>query len=62
MERYGFSRDFIREKPAAWLVNRRVAIDPSKQRVDWMLWGGVLVVALATTAAAVFLLPKVMHF
>jgi heptosyltransferase-1 len=35
VERYGFSRDFIREKPAAWLVNRPVAIDPSKHVVEW---------------------------
>lgn len=33
--RYGFARDVIREKPAAWFVNRPVAIDPSRHVVDW---------------------------
>jgi hypothetical protein len=28
-----------------------------KKNVDWLLWAGVLVVALATSIAAVFLLP-----
>ena len=32
----------------------------AKKEVDWLLWVGVLVVALATSAAAVFLLPKLM--
>lgn len=35
IERYGFSREFIREKPAAWLVNRPVAIDPNRHVVEW---------------------------
>jgi serine/threonine protein kinase len=29
-----------------------------KRHADWLLWGGVLVVALATSLAAVFLLPR----
>ena len=35
---------------------------PGKHRVDWLLWGGVLVVAMATTAAAAFLLPRYFSF
>jgi lipopolysaccharide heptosyltransferase I len=34
-DRYGFARDVIREKPAAWFVNRHADIDPSKHVVDW---------------------------
>ena len=34
--------------------------DESRKRVDWFLWGGVLVVALATSMAAVFLVPKLL--
>lgn len=34
-ERYGFARDVIREKPAAWFVNRPVAIDKSSHVVEW---------------------------
>jgi eukaryotic-like serine/threonine-protein kinase len=34
--------------------------DDSRRRVDWFLWGGVLVVALATSMAAVFLLPRLL--
>jgi len=33
--RYGFARDVIREKPAAWFVNRPVAIDRSTHVVEW---------------------------
>jgi len=33
--RYGFARDVIREKPAAWFVNRPVAIDPGRHVVEW---------------------------
>ena len=36
-ERYGFARDFIREKPASWFVNRPVRIDPSVHVVEWNL-------------------------
>jgi lipopolysaccharide heptosyltransferase I len=36
-ERYGFSPEFIREKPAAWFLNRHVAVDPSKHVVEWNL-------------------------
>ncbi|HEV7426558.1 MAG TPA: lipopolysaccharide heptosyltransferase I [Thermoanaerobaculia bacterium] len=34
-ERYGFSRDVIREKPAALFVNRPATIDRSKHVVEW---------------------------
>jgi len=34
-DRYGFTRDVIREKPAAWFVNRHAAIDRSKHVVEW---------------------------
>src|SRR5947207_15003048 len=34
-ERIGFAPEFIREKPAAWLMNRRVKIDPSRHVVEW---------------------------
>jgi heptosyltransferase-1 len=34
-DRYGFSRDVIREKPAAWFVNRHTTIDRSKHVVEW---------------------------
>lgn len=33
--RYGFARDVIREKPAAWFVNQPVSIDPSRHVVEW---------------------------
>jgi heptosyltransferase-1 len=33
--RYGFARDAVREKPAAWLVNRHAKIDRSKHVVEW---------------------------
>jgi lipopolysaccharide heptosyltransferase I len=36
-ERIGFAREFVREKPAAWLMNRRVMIDPRKHVVEWNL-------------------------
>jgi heptosyltransferase-1 len=34
-DRYGFAREVIREKPAAWFVNRPVAIDRSRHVVEW---------------------------
>jgi lipopolysaccharide heptosyltransferase I len=34
-KRYGFARDVIREKPAAWFVNRPVTIDQSSHVVEW---------------------------
>ncbi|MEA2341985.1 MAG: heptosyltransferase [Thermoanaerobaculia bacterium] len=34
-DRYGFARDVIREKPAAWFVNRPATIDRSKHVVEW---------------------------
>ena len=34
-ERFGFARDVIREKPAAWFVNRPVAIDKASHVVEW---------------------------
>jgi ADP-heptose:LPS heptosyltransferase len=33
--RYGFAGDVIREKPAAWFVNRPVTIDRSTHVVEW---------------------------
>ena len=36
-ERYGFAPPYIREKPAAWLMNRHVAIDPSRHVIEWNL-------------------------
>ena len=32
-----------------------------RKHIDWLLWGGVLIVALATSLAAVFLLPRLMR-
>jgi len=34
-DRYGFARADIREKPAAWFVNRHANIDRSKHVVEW---------------------------
>jgi heptosyltransferase-1 len=34
-KRYGFARDVIREKPAAWFVNRPVAIERTSHVVEW---------------------------
>jgi lipopolysaccharide heptosyltransferase I len=34
-DRYGFAQDVIREKPAAWFVNRHGTIDRSKHVVEW---------------------------
>jgi len=36
-ERIGFAKEFIRETPAAWLMNRHVTIDPQKHVVEWNL-------------------------
>jgi len=36
-KRYGFASDVIREKPAAWFVNRHANIDRSKHVVEWNL-------------------------
>ena len=36
-DRYGFARDFIREKPASWFINRPVKIDPATHVVEWNL-------------------------
>jgi lipopolysaccharide heptosyltransferase I len=35
--RYGFAKDVIREKPAAWFLNRPVSIDRSRHVVEWNL-------------------------
>lgn len=35
--RYGFDRDAIREKPAAFFTNRRVRVDRSRHVVEWNL-------------------------
>jgi heptosyltransferase-1 len=34
-DRYGFAREFIREKPASWFVNHPVRIDPSSHVIEW---------------------------
>jgi lipopolysaccharide heptosyltransferase I len=34
-DRYGFAHDVIREKPAAWFLNRPVTIDSSRHVVEW---------------------------
>lgn len=36
-ERIGFASEYIKEKPAAWFLTRKVAIDPSAHVVDWNL-------------------------
>jgi heptosyltransferase-1 len=36
-ERIGFASQFVREKPASWLMTRRVAIDASRHVVEWNL-------------------------
>src|SRR5438034_186912 len=36
-DRIGFAKEFIREKPAAWLMNHRRHIDPSRHVVEWNL-------------------------
>jgi lipopolysaccharide heptosyltransferase I len=36
-ERIGFASAYIKEKPAAWFLTKRVAIDPSRHVVDWNL-------------------------
>jgi lipopolysaccharide heptosyltransferase I len=34
-QRYGFAAPFIRERPAAWLINRHVEVDPTCHVVEW---------------------------
>ncbi len=36
-KRFGFAREFVREKQAAWFYTDRVAIDPASHVVDWNL-------------------------
>ncbi len=36
-ERYGFAKEAVREKPAAWFYNHKVNVDQSKHVVDWNL-------------------------
>lgn len=36
-ERIGFASAHIKEKPAAWFLTKKVAIDPTKHVVDWNL-------------------------
>ncbi len=36
-DRFGFAREFIREKPASWFLNRPVKIDPSSHVIEWNL-------------------------
>jgi len=49
-------------RPHLSFKGKAEAAAPEKRGVDWMLWLGVLVVALATTAAAVFVVPRYMKF
>ncbi len=35
--RYGFAAGLVRERPAAWFVNHRVAVDPTRHVVEWNL-------------------------
>lgn len=35
--RIGFAKEFVREKPAAWLMNHRRHIDPNRHVVEWNL-------------------------
>src|SRR5438445_2245059 len=51
-DRYGFARDFIREKPASWFINHHVAIDPARHVVEWNL-------QLARALAPDLTMPKV---
>ncbi len=37
---------------------KKAPATPEVQHVDWLLWGGVLVVALATAIAAIFIIPR----
>jgi heptosyltransferase-1 len=48
--RFGFAKDVIREKPAAWFLNRPVAIDRTRHVVEWNL---ALARALAPAVARV---------
>jgi heptosyltransferase-1 len=48
--RYGFAKDVIREKPAAWFLNRPVSIDRTRHVVEWNL---ALARALAPAIACV---------
>ena len=36
-ERWGFAREFVREKPAAWFTNRHARIDPATHVIEWNL-------------------------
>ncbi|HEY2324483.1 MAG TPA: glycosyltransferase family 9 protein [Thermoanaerobaculia bacterium] len=36
-ERIGFASPYIKEKPAAWFLTKKVAIDPAGHVVDWNL-------------------------
>lgn len=36
-ERIGFASEYIKEKPAAWFLTKKIAIDPSRHVVDWNL-------------------------
>ena len=36
-ERWGFASEFVREKPAAWLMNRHARIDPATHVIEWNL-------------------------
>jgi serine/threonine protein kinase len=47
-------------RPLIPIARTRTAEDESKKRVDWFLWGGVLIVALATSMVAVFVVPRLL--
>ena len=34
-ERYGFAKELVREKPAAWFYNRKVTVDRTQHVIDW---------------------------
>jgi len=48
-------------RPLIQLAPAPVMEEDSRKRVDWLLWGGVLVVALATALAVVFV-PRFVKF
>jgi eukaryotic-like serine/threonine-protein kinase len=45
-------------RPLIPFGNQTAEPEPEQKHVDWLLWGGVLIVALATAAGAIFLLPR----
>jgi serine/threonine protein kinase len=47
-------------RPLIPIARTRQPEAEDKKRVDWLLWGGVLVVALATSMVAVFVVPRLL--